>query len=67
MHPYRKYVYLPAVADAWENGVDHKDWNVESKSFFGANRYQFQVPEGQATADGMVPGSWLGNPSGDSM
>lgn len=64
---YRKYVYLPAVADAWENGVDHKDWNVESKSFFGANRYQFQVPEGQATADGMVPGSWLGNPSGDSQ
>ena len=64
---YRKYVYLPAVADAWENGVDHKDWNVESKSFFGANRYQFQVPEGQATADGMVPGNWLGNPSGDSQ
>lgn len=64
---YRKYVYLPAVAEAWENGVEHKDWNVESKSFFGANRYEFQVPKGEATADGMTPGNWLSTPSGDSQ
>lgn len=64
---YRKYVYLPAVAKAWENGVDHKDWNVQSKSFFGARRYQFQVAEGEATADGMVPGKWLGNPTENSQ
>ena len=60
---YRKYVYLPAVAEAWENGVEHKDWNVESRSFFGARRYQFQVSEGEATADSMIPGNWLENPS----
>lgn len=56
---YRKYVYLPAVAEAWENGVEHKDWNVESRSFFGARRYQFQVSEGEATADSMIPETGL--------
>lgn len=61
---YRKYVYLPAVAEAWKNGHDNKDWNVESASFFGVRRYQFQVPEDTATADSQIPGNWLENPSG---
>lgn len=61
---YRKYVYLPAVAAAWGKGQDNKDWNVESNSFFGARRYQFQVPEDVSTADSQVPGAWLENPSG---
>ena len=60
---YRKYVYLPSVAGVWEKGQDNKDWNVESKSFFGARRYQFQVPENVSTADSLVPGIWLGSPS----
>lgn len=64
---YRKYVYLPAVAESWENGREHKDWNVESKSFFGARKYQFQVSEGEAAADGMAPGKWLEAPSGNGQ
>lgn len=64
---YRKYVYLPAVADSWENGQEHKDWNVESKSFLGARKYQFQVSEGEAAADGMAPGKWLEAPSGNGQ
>lgn len=36
-------------------------WNPEA--FFGARRYQFQVSEGEATADSMIPGNWLENPS----
>ena len=61
---YRKYVYLPSVAGAWEKGQDNKDWNVESKSFFGAGKYQFQIPENVSTADSQVPGIWLESPSG---
>lgn len=61
---YRKYVYLPSVAAAWEKGRDNKDWNVESNSFFGARKYQFQVPENVSTADSQIPGAWLENPSG---
>lgn len=64
MGAYRKYVYLPSVAGAWEKGQNNKDWNVESKSFFGARRYQFQVPENVATADSQIPGNWLEMPSG---
>lgn len=63
---YRKYVYLPAVAEAWEKGRENKDWNMESTSFFGARRYQFQVPENTATADNQNPGSWLSAPSGEA-
>lgn len=64
---YRKYVYLPAVAKTVANGEEHKDWNVEARSIFGARKYQFQVSEGEATADGMAPGKWLEAPSGSGQ
>ena len=60
---YRKYVYLPSVAETWKKGQSNKDWNVKSNSFFGARRYQFQVPENVSTADSQIPGRWLESPS----
>lgn len=64
---YRKYVYLPEVAKAGNTGVACKDWNTRSRSFFGARKYEFQVAQGDATADGMSPGNWLGAPYGEEQ
>ena len=56
---YRKYVYLPAVAEAWGErcGAQRLEWNPEA--FWCTRRYQFQVSEGEATADSMIPETGL--------
>ena len=63
---YRKFVYLPSVAESWDGGgaKPGKDWQVRSRRFFGAGDYSFQAVSGAVTADGVSAAAWLKSPSG---
>lgn len=58
---YRKYLYLPNTAKLAGNYGDKvaKDWQVQSKSFFGTSDYSFQMIKNAPMAEEATAAEWL--------
>lgn len=65
---YRKYIYLPALAESWTGGSQpKKDWQVCSGRFFGERKYDFEAVEGSVTADSILAAHWIQEPSNEEQ
>lgn len=66
---YRKYLYLPAQAEAWSGAGNKevKDWNVTATGFMGASSYNFKVAYGVSNADSILLGNWMEQASAENQ
>lgn len=64
---YRKYLYLPYSVSDWKSAKDKvkKDWQVQSKKFFGASEYAFGMSQNAPNAQEAVASSWLKSPQNE--